>query len=68
MITNKWVHVRFNCIGIIRIKAWICSTCGEKTGIELANEVPGDIEIMYESELATASFGQGISVTPIQIF
>lgn len=40
---------------------------GEKTGIELANEVPGDIEIMYESELATASFGQGISVTPIQM-
>lgn len=40
---------------------------GVKTGIELANEVSGAINIMYESELATASFGQGISVTPIQM-
>lgn len=39
----------------------------QKVGIELANEYMGDIEIQAESELATASFGQGISVTPIQM-
>ncbi len=40
---------------------------GKKTGIELANEVIGDIGIVYKSELSNASFGQGISVTPIQM-
>ena len=40
---------------------------GKKTGIELSNEVIGDIEMVYESELATASFGQGVSVTAIQM-
>ncbi len=40
---------------------------GGKTGIELANEVEGKINFLRESELSNASFGQGISVTPIQI-
>lgn len=40
---------------------------GEQTGIELANEAKGDINFLYKSELATAAFGQGISVTPIQM-
>ena len=40
---------------------------GSKTGIELANEVNGKISMHYQSELATASFGQGITVTPIQM-
>ena len=40
---------------------------GKKTGIELANEVTGDTEVVYKSELANSSFGQGISVTPIQM-
>lgn len=40
---------------------------GNKTGIELANEVNGKIKIQYESELATAAFGQGITITPIQM-
>lgn len=40
---------------------------GKKTGIELSNEAVGDIEMIYESELATASFGQGVSVTAIQM-
>ena len=40
---------------------------GKKTGIELANEVNGKINFQYETELATASFGQGITVTPIQM-
>lgn len=40
---------------------------GQKTGIELSGELAGDIDFVYESEVATASFGQGISVTPIQL-
>ena len=40
---------------------------GKKTGIELSGEAEGDIEFVYDSELATASFGQGITVTPVQL-
>jgi len=43
---------------------------GKKTGIELANEVSGVLfggKNLGPVELATASFGQGVSVTPIQM-
>ena len=40
---------------------------GDKTGIELANEVKGKVDFKYQTEVATASFGQGITVTPIQM-
>lgn len=40
---------------------------GSKTGIELANEYAGEIDIEYGTELASASYGQGITVTPIQM-
>lgn len=40
---------------------------GKPTGIELPNEAEGKITFKYESEVATASFGQGITVTPIQM-
>lgn len=43
---------------------------GEYTGIELATEVPGTVaslDIGAEIYAATASFGQGITVTPLQI-
>lgn len=40
---------------------------GKKTGIELPSEADGKITFTYESEVATASFGQGITVTPIQM-
>ena len=39
---------------------------GKKTGIELPGELPGKMTFTYESELANASFGQGITTTPIQ--
>ncbi|MFH1744889.1 MAG: penicillin-binding protein 2 [bacterium] len=45
---------------------------GEKTGIELETESSGNIAILnrkalYSFELATASFGQGITATPLQL-
>lgn len=40
---------------------------GSKTGIELSNEVKGKVKFQYESELVTAAFGQGITITPIQM-
>ena len=43
---------------------------GEKTGIDLNGEGTGilfDLEKMGNVELATTAFGQGISVTPIQL-
>lgn len=39
---------------------------GPKTGIELGGELKARINMRYESEYATATFGQGVSVTPIQ--
>lgn len=45
---------------------------GEKTGIELETEVEGDIKKLLAKkpkpiDLATASFGQGVMVTPLQM-
>jgi cell division protein FtsI/penicillin-binding protein 2 len=45
---------------------------GEKTGIELGSESPGNIRNLLgdrirEIDAATASFGQGIAVTPLQM-
>jgi len=43
---------------------------GEKTGVELSGEVGGNLQAFSKTGdifLATASFGQGITVTPIQL-
>lgn len=40
---------------------------GQKTGIELSNESEGDIGFTYPIEVATATFGQGITTTVMQL-
>ena len=45
---------------------------GERSGLELSSESPGDINNLLarkvkDIDLATASFGQGIAVTPLQM-
>lgn len=40
---------------------------GKKTEITMPGELDGVINFNYESELANASFGQGITITPVQM-
>lgn len=40
---------------------------GKTTGIELPGELSGTVNFNYESELANASFGQGVTTTPVQM-
>ena len=40
---------------------------GQKTGIPLPNESKGIINFRYNTEIASASYGQGITVTAIQM-
>jgi len=40
---------------------------GQKTDIELFGELQGKVNFNYASELASASYGQGIMITPIQM-
>lgn len=40
---------------------------GSKTGLTLNNELSGNINFNYDVEAATAGYGQGIMITPIQM-
>ena len=40
---------------------------GKKTGITLNGELAGDITFKYDVEAATAGYGQGIEISPIQM-
>lgn len=56
VITKKELKVCYDKFGF-----------GKKTGITLNNELSGDITFTYDVEAATAGYGQGIMVTPIQM-
>ena len=54
-------------LGVSKLKTFYQKAgFGQKTGIELPGEQSGKINFTYKSELANASFGQGITTTPIQ--
>ncbi|MBR1413835.1 MAG: penicillin-binding protein [Bacilli bacterium] len=54
-------------LGVKRLKSFYNDLgFGSKTGVDLPGELAGQINFTYQSELATASFGQGITTTPIQ--
>jgi len=54
-------------LGVTKLKTFYQKAgFGQKTGIELPGEQNGKINFQYKSELANASFGQGITTTPIQ--
>ncbi|MBR1749152.1 MAG: penicillin-binding protein [Bacilli bacterium] len=40
---------------------------GKKTKITLPGEAEGIVDLTYDSEVASASFGQGVLVTPVQL-
>jgi len=40
---------------------------GKQVGLPLNNELKGDITFTYDVEAATAGYGQGIKITPIQM-
>lgn len=40
---------------------------GKKTGVGLPNEQEGSLNFQYNIEVVNASFGQGMSVTPVQM-
>ncbi len=54
-------------LGVQRLKEFY-TKCGfgKKTGIALPGELAGQLNFTYQTELANASFGQGITTTPIQ--
>lgn len=56
----------------ILYNTWQTYGIGQKTGVDLAGEVPGLVndpnkQAWRPIELANASFGQGVAVTPLQI-
>lgn len=62
-----FVHLGYEGLGEEKLRSYITNFgFGAKTGIELPGELVGSIKFHYASEIATATFGQGVSVTPIQ--
>ena len=54
-------------LGVSKLKTFYQKAgFGQKTGIELPGEISGKVNFQYKSELANATFGQGITTTPIQ--
>lgn len=62
-----FVHLGYEGLGEDKLRSYITNFgFGTKTGVELPGELVGSIRFHYPIETATATFGQGVSVTPIQ--
>lgn len=62
-----FVKLGYEKLGGDKLKNYIESFgFGAKTGIDLPGEIPGIIPMRYPSEMATATYGQGLTVTAIQ--
>jgi len=63
----SFVILGYQRLGETKLREYITNFgFGQKSGIELGNELAGSIRFQFPSEVATASFGQGVSVTMIQ--
>jgi cell division protein FtsI/penicillin-binding protein 2 len=66
-------HVAAEELGALRFYAYLTAFgIGQLSGVDLAGEVPGQLRTprhpeWTESDLGTNAFGQGVSVTPIQL-
>ena len=66
-VLKVWIHYRFRYLDKKDLRECLNKYgFGKKTNIELSREVSGSIKFNYPIEVATASFGQGITATPIQ--
>ncbi|PZE22658.1 peptidoglycan D,D-transpeptidase FtsI family protein [Paenibacillus xerothermodurans] len=62
-----FVKLGYETLGQEKLKEYIDKFgFGAKTGIDLPGEVAGMIPMRYPSEFATATYGQGLTVTAIQ--
>ncbi|GFN30388.1 penicillin-binding protein 2B [Paenibacillus curdlanolyticus] len=62
-----FVHLGYEGLGEDKLRSYITNFgFGAKTGVELPGELVGSIRFHYPTEIAAATFGQGVSVTPIQ--
>lgn len=62
-----FVHLGYEGLGEEKLREYITNFgFGAKTGVELPGELVGSIRFQWPSEIAAATFGQGVSVTPIQ--
>ncbi|MCA0753822.1 PASTA domain-containing protein [Paenibacillus sp. N4] len=62
-----FVKLGYERLGEEKFKEYISQFgFGQKTGIQLGGELSGRINLRYPLEVANATFGQGVSVTPIQ--
>ncbi|EFM12813.1 Peptidoglycan glycosyltransferase [Paenibacillus curdlanolyticus YK9] len=62
-----FVHLGYEGLGEEKLRSYITNFgFGAKTGVDLPGELVGSIRFQYPREIANATFGQGVSVTPIQ--
>ncbi|OMF21047.1 stage V sporulation protein D [Paenibacillus sp. FSL H8-0548] len=62
-----FVKLGYERLGSEKLQSYISNFgFGTKTGIELGSEQKGVVNLRYPLEIANATFGQGVSVTPIQ--